>query len=299
MKMKSVRFWTIGLIGSLLFMAGCESEFVPPDGYSNKLTIIAHPYPGEGNPRAYIYSSLSPLDTSQFNTPSHIVVEITELETDVSHELDSVREGGLVYWEFPSDFLKESFTYSIKAFAPGFEPVSAKTKIPTPSKLTNLLIKDVRIEPSTKIEFKNIVHYKVEFNIEKFETNPYYHLIFKNKYAGNPNLYPLEPELSDNIKFVQNYDIGILIDGADLKDGEPLVFNFVDWTVGNETIERIYVELRTVTADYYKYNSTLAQQVIARDDPFHEPITIFNNIEGGFGNFSGFSPNISSSELPH
>ena len=300
--MKSTGFWTIGLLASILLLPGCESTFDYAFPDSTKLTIVAHPFPKgtwNRNPEVFIYSSLSPLDTNNFYTPSSIDVEITEIESEVSLKLDSIVEGDLVHWEIPRQFLKEGFNYSIKAFAPGFEPVSAKTRIPTPSKLTNLLVKDIKIEPSTKIEFKDIVHYKLEFSLEEFEQRPYYHLIFYNKYVGDSLLYYIEPELNANVKFSYNYDVGILIDGAHIEDGIPLIFNFVDWTVGEEVLERVYVELRTVTEDYFKYNSTLSQQVLALIDPFHVPITIYNNIEGGFGNFGGYSPNIGSFEVPH
>ena len=64
------------------------------------------------------------------------------------------------------------------------------------------------------------------------------------------------------------------------------------------TSKKVYVELRTITQEYYKYHSSLARQLIVRQDPFAEPVTIYNNIEGGYGNFSGFSPDVSSSDLP-
>jgi hypothetical protein len=89
-----------------------------------------------------------------------------------------------------------------------------------------------------------------------------------------------------------------LVDKHQLAAGLPLQFNFVDWVIQDHDLKRVYVELRTITEEYYKYHSSLARQIIVRDDPFAEPVTIFNNIEGGYGNFSGFSPNISSSDLP-
>ena len=98
--------------------------------------------------------------------------------------------------------------------------------------------------------------------------------------------------------FLPHYDFGILIDREDLTKGEPLTFDFVDYIVSDNELKEVFVELRTITESYYKYHSSLARQLIVRQDPFAEPVTIFNNIEGGYGNFSGFSPEVTSSYLP-
>jgi hypothetical protein len=294
--------WSYLILGFTLLLAGCESTLDWTFDSLPKLTIIAHPYTLSGDTtrvRVYVYASLSPLDSSQFYTPAKLEVEVTELESDLTFKLDSTRSGNKVYFEIPRNFLKEGFQYSIKAFAPGFEPVHATTKIPTPSKIVDLQIKDVQIRPSDINLSKNILHYTVSFNIDHYPTNWYYHLIFYNVYVGDSRAYLVDPEPSDKIPFISNYDYGILIDRHDIPVGQPLEFNFVDWSIKNKDLQTVYVELRSITPDYYKYSSTLARQVIVRQDPFAEPIPIFNNIEGGYGNFSGFSPNVVHSDLPH
>ncbi|HXR81397.1 MAG TPA: DUF4249 domain-containing protein [Saprospiraceae bacterium] len=294
------RGWSYVILGFSLLVAGCESTLDWTFDSLPKLTIIAHPSTGNwDSTRVYVYASLSPLDSSQFYTPAKLEVEVTELESELTFKLDSVRNGNKLYFEFPPNFLKEGFQYSIKAYAPGFEPVHSTTEIPKPSQITDLQITDIKIEPSHLNDFKNILHYKVTFNIEHQPTNRYYHLVFYNVYGDNPTRYLVDPELSDKIPFIRNYDYGVLIDRYDIPAGEPLEFSFVDWSIKNQDLQTVYVELRSITPDYYKYNSTLARQVIIRQDPFAEPIPIFNNIEGGFGNFSGFSPNVVYSDLPH
>ncbi len=286
----------------MLIFSGCEStlEF-PEQNLAPKLTIIAHltspASPGWETPRVYVYASQSPSDPSTFVTPANLDVEVTELETDYSIRLDLRKEGGESFYEFPDGFLKEGFSYTISAFAPGFESVRATTMIPRPSTISNLIIQDLSIEPSTKNEFKNIVRYTLVFEIDHFESNQYYHLVFYNEYDSLNNHYLVDPELSDDQPFLHHYDFGILVDKEDLVPGEPLTFHFVDWVV-NHDLKKVFVELRTITQEYYKYHSSLARQLIVRQDPFAEPVTIYNNIEGGYGNFSGFSPDVSSSDLP-
>ncbi len=287
------------ILGTLLALAACETSLDFELHVVPKLTIISHLSPDSGtDQRVYVYASQTPTDSSRFYTPDDLVVDVTEVESDITIRLDTTFANGKMYFRVPVGFLKAGFKYSITAFAPGFDIVQATTVIPKPSTITNLSIRDVLIEQSEAHEYKKIIHYKVVFNIDHFETNRYYHLIFYNQYKGLNNFYLVEPEPSDSQPFIYHYDHGVLVDREDLNEGQPLTFEFKDWVVTNNELIRVYVELRTITQEYYKYHSSLARQLTVRQDPFAEPVSIFNNIEGGYGNFSGFSPNISSSGLP-
>ena len=283
-----------------LLVSGCETSLELPDNGLPKLTIISHlSSNGWEKQRVFVYASQSPLDPNQFITPDNLDVEVTELETDYSIRLELTKEGNQSYFAFPEDFLKQGFSYSISAYAPGFESVHATTAIPTPSTISNLTISNVRLEPSIKNEFKSILRYHLAFDINHLPSNRYYHLVFYNQYEGIDNMRLIvDPELSDDQPFLPHYDFGILIDKEDLTKGEPLTFDFVDYIVSDNELKEVFVELRTITESYYKYHSSLARQLIVRQDPFAEPVTIFNNIEGGYGNFSGFSPEVTSSYLP-
>ena len=286
------------MLGMALLLGSCESYLEWPANVVPKLTIISHLSPGNWeNDNIHVYSSKSPLDSSQFYSPYNIRVEITEIESQTTLTLDSFRVGNKVKFDVPAGFLKAGFSYAIEASAPGFEPVHATTAIPEPSTISDLTIKNIEIKPSEKHEFKSIVRYTLEFNIDHQLLNRYYHLVFYNQYSTDSTLFHIDPELSDEEPFIRHYAYGILIDKQDLPPG-PLTFNFVDWVVENESLRTVYVELRSISEEYYKYHSSLARQVIVRQDPFAEPVNIFNNIDGGYGNFSGFSPAISSSDLP-
>jgi hypothetical protein len=287
-------------VGLWMFFSSCETSLDLDTYKQPRLTIIAHVAPdGWERQRVFVYATQAPSDSRQFYTPSLLEVDVTEVETSTTIRLDSTREEGQVFFELPENFIKAGYTYTIAAFAPGFEGVHATTVIPQPSTIENLTIYDVNIQPSHKNEFKKIVRYKVNFDIHHTGDNRYYHLVFYNEYTGIDNtLLIVDPELSDNQPHLPHYDFGILIDRQNLIVNQSLNFHFVDWVVDDNDLKRIYVELRSITAEYYKYHSTLARQRMVRQDPFAEPVTIFNNIQGGYGNFSGFSPTVSSSDLP-
>jgi hypothetical protein len=293
----------IGLLliaGIGLLSAGCESTLDWSTDDFPKLTIISHLAPGSWqDQRVFVYVSKSPLDSTQFYTPAGLDVVVTEIESATTINLDSVQENGVAFFPFPNGFLQAGHSYFISASAPGFETVHATTRIPTPSTIKDLQIKNVRTEPSNHHEFKKIIRYNVEFKIDHFESNRYYHLIFYNEYTGDEsNLYIVEPELSDDLPYIRHYDFGVLADREDFEPDQVLQFEFKDWVLNDDDIRKVYVELRTITAEYYKYHSSLARQLIVRQDPFAEPVPIYNNINGGYGNFSGFIPDIYSSDLP-
>lgn len=287
----------IGLAALLVFTA-CETVVEFELDQSPQLTIISQLTP-DAEQRVYVYATQSPSDSTSFYTPDNLVVDVTEVDSDSTIRLAASQEKNKVYYTIPAGFLKAGHKYSIMAFAPGFDIVKAETFIPKPSTISNLTIKDVVIEQSDAHDFKKIIHYKLSFDIDHFESNRYYHLIFYNAYEGKENLFLLEPESSDEIPFIRHYEYGVLVDKLDLDPGAPLTFQFQDYVLNDNKLLRVYVELRTITEGYYKYHSSLTRQLIIRQDPFAEPVTIFNNIEGGYGNFSGFTPNITSSDLPH
>lgn len=286
------------IFSGCLFLTSCETVLDLEVQSIPKLTIISNLNPDNpAGQRVYVYATQSPSDSSKFYTPEDLVVNVTEVESNTTFLLDTSIFEGKTTFKFPSGFIKAGFTYSITAFAPGFDIVQATTVIPRPSTISNLEIKDIRIEQSDAHEFKKIIRYKLSFDIDNFESN-YYHLVFYNEYNGRENLIIVDPEPTDHQPFIQHYEYGVLIDGQDLDLNKPLVFDFQDWEINNNNLIRVYVELRTISEEYYKYHSSLTRQLIIRQDPFAEPVTIFNNIEGGFGNFSGFSSNITSSDLP-
>jgi hypothetical protein len=297
---RTARFFGFVLVVMAGMFQACESDLNVPAGGSPRLTIHANLSPQSWQPqRVYVYSSLSASDSSSFLTPSGLTVIITDKNEGVVLTLDSVRQGGRVFFPIPDGFVRAGHSYSITASAPGYEEVSAVTEIPQASSIRSLDIAGLTISPSDKNEFKEIIRYSLVLEIDHFEDNRYYHLVFYNEYQGLPGqFFIVNPEPADDQLFLRHYDYGVLIDRHDLRTDAPLNFDFVDWVVEDQGLKRVYAELRTISAEYYKYQSSLARQIIIRQDPFAEPVSIFNNIQGGYGNFSGFNPYVSSSGLP-
>jgi hypothetical protein len=62
-----------------------------------------------------------------------------------------------------------------------------------------------------------------------------------------------------------------------------------------ERPRRIFVEWRTLSEEFYRYHLSLARQ--GDNLPLSDPDAIFNNIQGGLGNFSGYAVSVDTLEL--
>lgn len=66
--------------------------------------------------------------------------------------------------------------------------------------------------------------------------------------------------------------------------------------IANEKPRRIYLEWRTLSEDFYKYHLSLDRQ--GSNLPLSDPDALYNNVLGGYGNFSGYSVKVDTLELP-
>ncbi len=65
----------------------------------------------------------------------------------------------------------------------------------------------------------------------------------------------------------------------------------------NERPRRLYIEWRTLSEEFYRYHLSVARQ--GNNLPLNDPDAVFNNVTGGYGNFSGYSVSTDTIELPY
>ncbi|MFN4256749.1 MAG: DUF4249 family protein, partial [Saprospiraceae bacterium] len=56
---------------------------------------------------------------------------------------------------------------------------------------------------------------------------------------------------------------------------------------GRERPTHLFVEWRTLSEEFYRYHLSLARQ--GGNLPLSDPDAVFNNVNNGYGNFSGYS----------
>lgn len=77
-----------------------------------------------------------------------------------------------------------------------------------------------------------------------------------------------------------------ILQGENIYDFQGNVFLVPGDTFGVNTL---HVLLRTVTEEYYEYNYTRDLQASVENNPFAQPVQVFDNIESGLGIFAGYS----------
>jgi hypothetical protein len=93
-----------------------------------------------------------------------------------------------------------------------------------------------------------------------------------------------EPVVLINEKFWSNNRRTIFLDALIPFDPET------------ERPRRIFIEWRTLSEAFYRYHLSLARQ--GENLPLSDPDAVFNNVQGGLGNFSGYAVSIDTVALP-
>lgn len=99
-----------------------------------------------------------------------------------------------------------------------------------------------------------------------------------------------------NIKVYLLVQLGRLLDNTLLDP--PTILDKVAHNVTNDIIYqpgdtidrfRLYTILRTTTEEYYQYNYTRDLQASTDNNPFAQPVQVYDNIKGGLGIFAGYN----------
>ena len=211
-----------------------------------------------------------------------------------------------------TDFVPEvNVLYNIKVDAPGFDPVMAQSKIPAPIEIGALQVKDLEQKPGTN-EGEISYSYTVLLTFfDPAEEKNYYHLNF---YQQIHNIQRLEgvitilssyleqidfSPINDNNSSIAFFNGGILFEDGDL-NGNAITNTFVlNKTIQSETeqLGQMFVELRSVSEEYYRYYNSLSRQQNSGGPPFSEEVILYNNIENGLGVFAGYNMDIDSIQV--
>ena len=185
--------------------------------------------------------------------------------------------------------------YTVKAFLDGFDPVQAESSIPIPNKLSSFAIEDLIV---TTTENRKIYKYKLNLKIDDPEGEKnYYHLkisqqifiklIGSDQENSEITAYQFSTDFDAN-DILANISGGLLLEDDALRGN----YTFSLEHIINPDIERIgkvFVELRTVSRDYYLFHSSVTRQRKSPGGLLTEPVFIYNNVENGHGVFAGYS----------
>jgi Domain of unknown function (DUF4249) len=274
----------------------CVSEAdinIPVEGVV--LTIVSHPEPG--SPIRATIGTSSPIDSST-TLPVDFSPTITILEDDVSFDVMRLFVSDLndkPFWS-GAEQASVSTEYSITINAPGYPVVTAHTTIPKPSEpIIKANMNSIPPVISGELAIKQI---PLTISVKDIAQTDSLFIIYTqfSKYntAGGDirqtgvNYLSVGPS---NAHLITLPDNSLLIEKKYWQTAADGLLKFtvvVEYMAKDEVPATLDVEWRTVSKEYYRYYLSLSRQGNT-NLPFSDPDVLYNNVEGGYGTFSGFS----------
>ncbi|MEM6723576.1 MAG: DUF4249 domain-containing protein [Bacteroidota bacterium] len=202
--------------------------------------------------------------------------------------------------------------YTVKVSAEGFDSVQATDVLPANTaaieefSYLGLIEED---EFSTyrqfRLEFKDLAPEANYYEVALIQQNTRWVIesgdtLFSETWETRPGIYleggasgsDLIDDESNGFETVLGQSV-IFEDGAFNESNKVLLINsFIGLSEPRPNegwISDYWIELRSISEAYYRYQRTLMLLDQTQSDPFAEPVSIYNNVEGGLGNFAGYS----------
>ncbi|MCW9707476.1 DUF4249 domain-containing protein [Fodinibius salsisoli] len=292
----------VGMLISVTCLWGCENVVqLDVPNKENQLVVnsLFHPDSTFG---VSLSQSQFVLDNGEFKKVSGATVKLTDEEGD---ELTTMQEGesGI----YTSDLKPQSGrSYQIKVSKEGFPSATATGNVPADSAMMTKY--EVKRNSSSQ-RFINLSIWLDDSNSED-----YYQLYGKQKitlYGEEIDTTTYEHELffsSDDPVFGEevNGQRRLLLDDV-LFNGKTYKIN-LSTTVGSTQCSpmseicdqetEVILYIRKLSEAYFKYMETLSLQDNLSENPFAEPVPVYDNIENGVGIFGGYKVSEYPIEVP-
>jgi len=279
----------------MLLAASCEEVFDPTmlSGEA-RLVVISQFSPGEevivriSRTRAVT----DPQGISVVDNAEVTILEDTMVVAQLEKRWDN--SGEILYYS-SSDFIpEEGILYTIIVEAPGFPPVSAKSLIPALIPIKEVRIGEVEVDSTGEFYSYPL---SIRFADPGSVTN-YYHLNLSQLVSRK--LEERFDTITQRLDFDRVYDSrdrltdlegGLLLsdqtfDGEEMEITVPVTIRI---NPERESLGSVQVELRSVTEEYYLFQSSIVRQTNSSINPLSEPTLLFNNVQNGHGIFAGYN----------
>ena len=302
--------WISGFLILVLGIQACEEGVeLSYEDFPPQISVHAILNPGQ-DIRVVLGVTQFPTDTTLAQIPGDTNADL--VYNGQNYPLIPVGDGKTFKPEAPINPLPGEKVV-ITVSAAGFEPVRAETVVPSNSGVEALEYTACEIMAVDGQCLTN-VEYSVFLRLDHGPVNRYYHLLFyqgilvPNEDPNDPGykteLAPVTPKNDLPSGISPHHETGVLVNAELTGLESPLnftidfLFNYNGQQDCPEMPGPLYMDIRTVTEDYYLYHNSLARQLQSRQDPFAEPIQLFTNIEDGVGVFSAYNQQVFFSDLP-
>jgi len=201
--------------------------------------------------------------------------------------------------------------YTIRVSAPGYASVEGKSSIPEQVSISQLQISNLTIQKEPKGNLHRLNYYvNLGFSDRENEKN-FYHLTLFQEFLSfdvvendtvisqrRERRLQFDPNSGNNLQVV-HYDGSILFEDTPF-NGRQQTFSLpveIRYSAEKEIPGQLVAELRVVTEEYYLFHTSLSRQQQTPDQPYADPVILFNNIKNGHGIFAGYSSSVASIEV--
>lgn len=218
-------------------------------------------------------------------------------------ELRLVAENGERYYASRNFTPVPGIVYTIEVSAPGYATVTGQSSIPPEVAIYHLQLDQLQVSGDTATNRKQYRYY-VEIGFDDpAEQRNFYHLTLQQEYRPfqveqgdtvfaeaiqRPIIF--NPRATNNLQIV-HYDGSLLFEDTPF-NGESQLIRLpvaIQFNGNREAPGRLFAELRSVSEEYYLFHTSLSRQQNSPDQPFTDPVLLFNNIKNGHGVFAGYS----------
>ncbi|MBU6341160.1 MAG: DUF4249 family protein [Bacteroidetes bacterium] len=303
---KCVFFLLIALLAS-----GCAREITLnlPDE-SPKLVAICHFNPTEPF-RVNLSSSLAVYSNAKPEIFETADVSISKNGLFIDKLYRAFTPQGDLYWE-SRDTAIPGQRYSMVVRVPNYPTIQSSSEAPAPLALEPISLSAKEIDTIKYNESRYELRIPLKLQVRNL---PGTHRFFAFKLSHEIGVYDFG-ETPAELLFTSTSDSTyFLADGRTLSllynIAEPAVLineNFwnedrttlslivrIDFNPQSERPRQLFIEWRTLSEAFYRYHLSIARQ--GSSIPLSEPDAVYDNVEGGYGNFSGFSSKFYTVEL--
>jgi hypothetical protein len=295
-----------------LFSARCVREvLIDLPEQPQRMVAICHFTPGQPF-RIRLQLSQAVNDGRDPATPLVADVSVSE-EGLFLDKLFRSSADGAIFWQ-SRDTVKAGVSYAMAARIAGLPSISATSTVPAHVPLRPISIPQSAFQTLDLNEGYQALRVPLELELSDFDpANPYFAfdltadidvLEFVNgvpvvdfSYEGQPAGYTTDGSTLSLLHSIP--EPAVLINEKFWSEGRrTLKINALVFyrPLENERPRRLYVKWRTLSEEFYRYHLSVARQ--GDNLPLSEPDAVFNNVEGGYGNFSGYSISTDTIELP-
>ncbi|MBN4051468.1 DUF4249 domain-containing protein [bacterium AH-315-M05] len=228
---------------------------------------------------AHISNSLASLDNGNIKDIESAVVLV--FENNIA--IDTLQHTSFgTYRSLGNKKPSAGKSYSLTVSADGYEAIYASDIIPQAVQITSASIQD---SAGTDENNNIIAEVSINFNDPTGQENFYELELYQNYITDNNKIWftSLDPSIEQDFNGESALFNDVLFNGKSYQ----LKINFDSYYAQGSS--KIIVYLKSVSKPYYLYNKTVILHQQNQNNPFAEPVQVYNNIENGLGIFAGFS----------